>query len=685
MSDQLVADLEQATKFLDFLYRDCEGVAWLAVAHDGNWNEVPYEWPEQRSALLEVAMESAPWADVYVSCLLFTEAPKRKLATPLHGKTWWVDVDHAFTPEQTQFLQSEPAFCIVESGTPDHAHVYLQTVELVSPGQIQNGNQWLVEQLDGDSGWSEKSMRRLPGTFNHKSDPPLPVLLATVGGPPVASGGLRELVGDWTPPEDARGQGGQTEIAPVPVDRVPQHLQKKLDFEPGPEDDTSELMSELVKCALECGYSDGEVLWLAQQSRVGPAYAAKDRSRSISADVARMLPKAGFRPNHAHPGQWCNKASCPNKPDWMTGDPMTTDEHRERKVQQKVDELLVLDEARHLVAELKADRLFAPPLFRPSLTDDLAAQPEQLPETIAGIHRTGANAVLASQYKAGKTTTLANLVRSLADGEPFLDEYEVIFDGRVAFFNYELDEGQMDEWLRNLQIKNTDRVTTVHLRGQRLPLIAERAQEWAVEFMVEHDIKAWILDPFVRAFAGCGNENDNGEVGAFLDALDLIKKLANLPDLWVSHHFGRKDHDLGQEHGRGATRLDDWPDVRWLLTRQHDDRFLKIEGRGVDMPETQLLWNPDGRLRLGTGDRQESKRQEAEFNVDFTVRLVVDAVRATPGMGSRGIEAALKGTGKSTVGAALKEAIETGQVIRKPRGRNAFQHFPADSEQGELL
>jgi hypothetical protein len=498
---------------------------------------------------------------------------------------------------------------------------------------------------------------------------------------PVALEGLSDLFGAVEPPGAAPARTERLVLAPVAVPISPA-MQRKLDEEP--KADTSAQVSDFVRYAMQLGHADGEIAWLAEQCAAYQAYEAKDRKhRSISVDVARQVVK--FRPQHEHVGQACDVAGCPNKSEWQTGDPMTIEELRERRVLQKVDELLILDEARGVVAALKADALFVPPLFRSSLADDLVAQPEVPAETILGVHRTGANAVIAAQYKAGKTTLVDNLIRALVDDEPFLGDYPVHFDGRVALFNYELDEGQMVEWLGNLNIRNPDRVTTVHLRGLRLPLIAERAQQWAVEFMLEHDIKAWILDPFARAFAGCGNENDNGEVGAFLDALDLVKHEAQVPDLWLTHHFGRKDHDQGQEHGRGATRLDDWPDVRWLLTRQHDDRFLRIHGRGVDVDETQLLWEPSGRLRLGNGTRQESKRAASDFNLEFAVRLVVDAVRATPGVGSRGIEQALKGTGKGQVSRALREALETGQVVRKPGVRNAFHHFVPGTEQEVLL
>ncbi len=251
-------------------------------------------------------------------------------------------------------------------------------------------------------------------------------------------------------------------------------------------------------------------------------------------------------------------------------EPMTLDEldKTARSIWQREGDFQALDlfhevekqrrhnQARRIVAAEEADAQFKIPQFRASLADDLLAQPEHQPETIIGLHRTGANALLAAPYKAGKTTLIANLARSLADGEPFLGAYEMNFEGRVALLNYELNEGQMTEWLGSIDVRNTHRITVFNLRGLRIPLISERVRDWMVETFAEYEIKAVILDPFARAFAGCGNENDNTEVGVFTDALDEIKQRANVPDLFLTHHFGRKEHDPGDEHGRGASRLD---------------------------------------------------------------------------------------------------------------------------------
>jgi hypothetical protein len=362
------------------------------------------------------------------------------------------------------------------------------------------------------------------------------------------------------------------------------------------------------------------------------------------------------------------------------------------RIAEEAETMRVRLAARELVDREHASALFQPPEFRPSLADDLVVTPESPPETIAGVHLTGANALIAAQYKAGKSTLGLNLIRSLVDGVPFLGAFDVNFEGRVALLNYELAEAQLIDWLRSMGIVHPERVTTVNLRGVRLPIWTEPAQTWVVEFLSAHEVHALIVDPFARAFAGAGDENDNSQVGAFVDALDAIKALAEVPDLFLTHHLGRRMHEEGAEHGRGATRLDDWADARWVLVRQLRDRFLTISGRGVDVPESRLRFDPETLLlTLEEGSREDARQEARDFSIEFTTGLLLEAVKAEPGISRRDLEQRLKGTSKATISEAIKQAIERGKIETKRGPHNTMRYFLAPPEikpenpQGKLL
>ena len=239
---------------------------------------------------------------------------------------------------------------------------------------------------------------------------------------------------------------------------------------------------------------------------------------------------------------------------------------------------------------------------------------------------TGANVTLTAQYKAGKTTLINSLARSLADGTQFLNYFgKPDHKGRVVIFNYEVSENQYRRWMNDVAIENTDKVTLVHLRGKRLPLIVQRVEDLVVSILKDLDAQTWILDPFARAFTGCGDENSNSDVGVFLDTLDVIKERAGVSNLVLPIHTGRAQEN-GIDRARGATRLDDWADVRWLLKKTQDGRFFSADGRDVLQEEQQLTFDENTRsLTLGGADSYTAKKRNNED-------VWMDAVTANPGL-----------------------------------------------------
>jgi hypothetical protein len=254
-----------------------------------------------------------------------------------------------------------------------------------------------------------------------------------------------------------------------------------------------------------------------------------------------------------------------------------------------------------------ANARFRPPTYLPTLADELAEPEPPLPYTLRELHPQGSNALLAAQYKAGKTTLLMNLVRTLADGDSFLGRFALDEDpGHIAFLNYELTDRQFRAWIRDLGIANADLVTVIHLRGENFNLAGDVARKWLVESLLEHDISTVILDPFARAFRG--DENSNQEVGVWLELLDQIKAEAGVLDLFLATHFGRGKDD---QRARGATRLDDWADVRWTLSLENPQdlsstRYLQAHGRDVDLPSGSLFFEESTRILEWVGEPKPS-------------------------------------------------------------------------------
>lgn len=328
-------------------------------------------------------------------------------------------------------------------------------------------------------------------------------------------------------------------------------------------------------------------------------------------------------------------------------------------------------EARRLLDLEAARELFREPPSLFTLADELTIEDDDVTWSVDELLPSGGNALLTAQYKTGKTTLLTNLARCYADGEPFLGRYDVaaLDDGRVALWNYEVGASQYRRWLRDSHIGAADRVAVLNLRGYTLPLNVPMVADWCVRWLVERRVRVWVVDPFARAFTGT-DENSNTEVARWLDALDEIKSRAGVDALVLSTHTGRAEQDVGAERARGATRLDDWPDVRWLLTRDTETgvRYFRATGRDVEIAEDGLDFDVATRsLTLsGNGGRHVAKQRGL-------AELLLGIIETTPGLSQSQIVTAAK-RNRDDVRECIASMIPQ-RIITKPGPRGAARHF----------
>jgi hypothetical protein len=353
-----------------------------------------------------------------------------------------------------------------------------------------------------------------------------------------------------------------------------------------------------------------------------------------------------------------------------------TDERLERQIQAEASKIEAREEARRRIAAKRADDAFTFPEPGRTLVDDLAHPPRSRKFTIDHLHPAGGNTLLVAQFKTGKTTLLLNLVRSLADRVPFLNEFEVSeLSGRVAFWNYELDADQFREWVRDLSLDHPEHVAEpLHLRGLSLRLWDDAVAEKAVEWLRANEAEFLIVDPAARAWRGLvDNENDNAQVAAFTDALDAIKRAAGVRDLVLSTHMGRTVFEENAERARGATRLEDWMDAGWYLSKDRSGpRSLRAMGRDVDLDALDLRYEEASRRLSATGRTRDERRQ------DDGIQKAVDALALVGnGVPTNAVEAAMQGEkGKrsgwilAAVGAGLIERrYENGEAVDESRPR----------------
>jgi len=319
---------------------------------------------------------------------------------------------------------------------------------------------------------------------------------------------------------------------------------------------------------------------------------------------------------------------------------------------------------------------FRPPTFVRSLADELQ-QPEPEQEWVINeLLPQNANVLLTAAYKSGKTTMVNNLVKSLVDDEPFLDTYGVQpHDGRVVIFNYEVDPRQYRQWLREMNIRNLDKITIVHLRGLRMPMIVEHIEDKIVDMLAELECQTWIIDPFARAFVGSGEENSNSDVGRFLDTIDVIKDRAGVHNMVMPAHTGRSTDDGGMVRARGATRLDDHADVRWLMSKTEDgDRFFAANGRDVELSERLLDFNPETRKLAFHRDLTKY-----EIAIEHMIKSMTEYVGMNPNCTATELTDNTKGN-TNLKSPAKEKAVKDGKIVEKTYGRSKVYVLPQNNE-----
>lgn len=329
----------------------------------------------------------------------------------------------------------------------------------------------------------------------------------------------------------------------------------------------------------------------------------------------------------------------------------------EMDVAREAYRLRTLNAAREIVAKENQPALEFPPVI--TLDDFLAVEDDPIKYVIDDMMPVGAHGIIAAQYKAGKTTLIGNLIRSLVDGDPFLDEYSVNRESTVTLIDNELDPRTLRRWLRSQGIQNTHRVKLLSLRGKVSTfnlLDDDTRAQWA---NMLQDPGVVILDCLRPVLDALGLD-ENREAGRFLVAFDEWLDDINATEAMLVHHMGHNG-----ERSRGDSRLQDWPEMTWKLIRQSQDdpsspRYFTAFGRDVDVPESAIVFDPATRhLSITEGTRKTAKTNQK-------IPGVLEFLERSPGTSKTGIKSAIPGDDKLTA-AAVDEALEKGLIMRKNR------------------
>lgn len=263
--------------------------------------------------------------------------------------------------------------------------------------------------------------------------------------------------------------------------------------------------------------------------------------------------------------------------------------------------------------------------------------PSSDPWLIDGLMRHDTNLGLFAQFKAGKTTAVREIVRSLLDGDNVFGRFPVRVDPstEVVLIDSEMPLDNLQEEYRRAGVRGLDRLRVASIKGcersfdVRVPEI--RAQ-WAQRITPGSII---VFDCLYSVLAALGiSENDDGVAAVLLGLRALSTECAALGTIMV-HHLG-KDSDRG---ARGHSSIEGWPDV--LARIQLDgplasdtQRTFSAYGRGVDIEAAVLTLGDDHRLTLRDLSEVKSEKSTAKRSsqLDADDAAVLEAVRSRPGL-----------------------------------------------------
>jgi hypothetical protein len=492
--------------------------------------------------------------------------------------------------------------------------------------------------------------------------------------------GMRNRVG-WLPGVDIRALGGQVVVAgsvhplgaryewaggSAPTEPLPEPPANLVESLRGASASGSgQIDTEGVLAGLPDGERDDALFRAASSWRrrgfsraevtANVLYAAANCNPPFPYAEAIKCVDSAFKQDHDDLAPWMV--------DWAAWAVQTFDPFAQQ-VAVEAGRIRVRDEARRIVAVEKAGREYpSPELNQDGLLSDLV-KVERVHEQprINGLMGMAHNVVIAASYKSGKTTMGGNVLKAAADGVPFLGRDVHMGGGRIAWLNGEMDRDDFLDYLGPHGITNTDRIVVRNMRGRRMSLLNDFVADEFVKWLIDNEVE-WLWADSWRVLCAWNqiNENRNEEVELLTARIDLIKREAGVSTFTALAHTGRAQQDEGAEHARGATALDDWQDVRWVLTRSGADRFLKVEGRGkgVGLDETLLVFDPETRLlSLGVGNRSEARSSRG-------VGQVAEFVMANPGCTSGDIRSHLGHSGITHSGdqsRAMESAVRAGLV-----------------------
>lgn len=664
----------QGEQYLDLMFADNKGYVAVAAKNGqaGAWSEQVFSWPHDRELIMSWA-EANRAGDVFI-CPALRRTKAREKNDGAHLGWLWADVDWQDVPEadraRVRKRIDQMATFTVASGSGDNVHVYTRLDKIYPLELWRRLNAGMRAYLSADAKHTDNALLRLPGTINHKPGGGR-VVLKREGIVTSASAAKLLQHQAWrdVPAITDRGVNDgaydTVDVSGLLRGEIKRRVQMDADEAIGRYGTRHGAVYQVTQWLSRKGLTADQIHSLMAEFPAGVSKEDDERGYSLHVDIARCL---GANPTIESLDVVDDVFEILDADAEVSieDDGGLLNAARKKMRQMDVDQL---------ARQMHAQRMFTPPPDDVSYTwaERRAMDRPPVQYAVEHIAAIGQNVTITGQYKAGKTLLALNLVRSLVDGEPFLNEFKIdgggVGSGRLGLWSLEMNMTDLDTYIDPLGISDegAGRLAVLNGRGYGVNILTDVGKQWAINWLKSRGCVRWVIDSHARLCRMAGvEENDNGPVLGLLHRLDEIKEEAGIGELFYLAHTGRGENGSGETGGiaraRGATVLDDWADARWVLTREAEIRFLSVEGRGVrDMTATSLEFDPEtSRLALGSRNKYGAR-------VDGLVAVVTAIVEEQPGeLNMRALRKLVReraeGAAAGAIAEAITEAIDTGFI-----------------------
>lgn len=596
-----------------------------------DWREHRMGLPGGREAFVDYALEAAPTREVYLCPAVRLERQRRQggAAPPV---VVWTDVDRDEPADPVLLAKLVAAGAlVVASGTGTRCHVHVPLSRPVPVAEHRALNRALCQALGGDLGKiGDDSLLRVPGTLNHKHDPPHPVVLTEPGtGERIDPAELATLLGIAEPlAEAARRTEHNADAADAAevVRFAEAHatgdrraelatVVGRLDAAPGRRHESLTVAAPWAAREARLGYYPAETAraeleraflaskpdgaaefarvwsWAVGQAMTAPETALEDRrerlaERDRARAVAGYLRTAGRVRYPDGAGGWvatvldgvAGSTARRADPRFDAPEAEPADDGAETGSAEAGDGLDddVRAELRRREVRRRADAAERPP--RRGLAELLVGA-EDLERIAApafalrGLIRDRGVGFLGGMRGTHKTFLLTSWACHLALGTPWLgrDEFAVDRPRRVLYIATE-GGGDVRERVRAWEAEHGRAVPSAHLTVLDGPVRLNDSADLA-ELAAIIGTGGWdviIVDTFHRATPGV-NENDSAEVGAVFAAVAEWRDRFGVTVL-LADHTGHRGDGL-----RGSSSKGDDADFVLLTVRRAGQVSLVVD------------------------------------------------------------------------------------------------------------